>query len=387
MSNLPPFLPTDIALPYGLGPDGNLVSINHVARGLACACTCPGCGAALVAKKGDVIRHHFAHATDEKCATGFESMLHLLAKDILAREQSVTVPEVVVQVGQTQRKIRGPAVLPLSNVRLEQWLDGIRPDIIADFGAHQLIIEIAVTHKAEPQKIMELERRGSPAIEINLSEFHRREVSEQFLRDAIFQSAPRIWLFNRLAALALPEVRAEEEQRIETERQIESRRAEDRASLAAEWARWEEDQAAQREWNEQKEAERDARYTKTFNDSLERALLRATQAMEGSQALKWVEKATASYAGLRGKPDGEVYGADFEAWCGERLRRDRVSAQATESAHRITRESVLRAATAKLKSREKADLWMTTNNPKAGGRPFDVCVQPGGIDMCKAALR
>jgi len=52
-------------IPYGRHRHtGKLVSINEVARGLACDCVCPGCGTELVAKQGDVNLWHFAHTTD-----------------------------------------------------------------------------------------------------------------------------------------------------------------------------------------------------------------------------------------------------------------------------------------------------------------------------------
>lgn len=41
----------DVQTPFGLH-DGRLVSPVQVVRGLACECTCPGCGAVLVARKG-----------------------------------------------------------------------------------------------------------------------------------------------------------------------------------------------------------------------------------------------------------------------------------------------------------------------------------------------
>jgi uncharacterized protein (DUF2384 family) len=42
---------------------------------------------------------------------------------------------------------------------------------------------------------------------------------------------------------------------------------------------------------------------------------------------------------------------------------------------------------ARLGSRERAELWMNTVNPKIGRRrPIDVCTGPSGVEMCRAAL-
>lgn len=47
-------------LQYGLR-DGILISVQDqsVASGLSCGCTCPSCGARLIARKGNVRKHHF----------------------------------------------------------------------------------------------------------------------------------------------------------------------------------------------------------------------------------------------------------------------------------------------------------------------------------------
>ena len=52
-------------LKFGVAPDGNLVSIDEVARGKT-QLTCLYCGGGLTAKKGSVKEHHFAH-TGETC--------------------------------------------------------------------------------------------------------------------------------------------------------------------------------------------------------------------------------------------------------------------------------------------------------------------------------
>lgn len=382
----PDFLPTDVALPYGLGSDGNLVSVAVVERGLACECICPGCRKPLVAKKGQIIRHHFAHASDESCSSGFESMLHLLAKDIIARERSITVPEVVVECGLTRRLVRESAVLPLANVRLEQWLDGIRPDIIADVYGHTLIIEIAVTHKAEPPKIMELERRGAPAIEIDLSEFHKREVTESALRSALFSAAPRYWLFNRLESAALPEVLAEERARIAAEEAREIQREEERARLAREWARVEIEYIRQEEQRAQQQARKRARDMAMLEEVKTRVIAQA-QMVVGEDAESWVEERFATFRAMTGEPSGESYGRDFESWCYQSLDKRYNDLLAIQKSHQDIRDSVLRVAIAKFKDREKADLWMNTSNPRVGGKPMEVCVTQNGIEICKAALR
>ena len=70
-------------LDFGLDHTGRMRGIDEVEQGLACDCECPECGSPLVARKGAVRVHHFAHR-GASCATGAESALHRMAKQIVA---------------------------------------------------------------------------------------------------------------------------------------------------------------------------------------------------------------------------------------------------------------------------------------------------------------
>lgn len=81
-------------LVYGLRPDGTLVHITEVQRGLACGCICPACDGQLVArKKDDHHVPHFAHSSGEACGGGPETVLHLLAKEAFRANPKMLLPE------------------------------------------------------------------------------------------------------------------------------------------------------------------------------------------------------------------------------------------------------------------------------------------------------
>lgn len=82
-------------LPYGIAPDGTLRPISAVNRGLTCDCRCPGCGRRLVAKKGTEVAHHFAHEADAECTSGYETVAHLLAKQIITESGWIDTPELI----------------------------------------------------------------------------------------------------------------------------------------------------------------------------------------------------------------------------------------------------------------------------------------------------
>lgn len=71
----------DNRIPFAVRIDtGQMVSIDEVARGLACNSKCPSCEGRLVAKKADVNAHHFAHhtASKEACQYAFHTSIRLM---------------------------------------------------------------------------------------------------------------------------------------------------------------------------------------------------------------------------------------------------------------------------------------------------------------------
>lgn len=52
-----------------LDENKKLVDIKDVERGLACQCTCFECGETVIARKGEIKEHHFAHASNKESCT------------------------------------------------------------------------------------------------------------------------------------------------------------------------------------------------------------------------------------------------------------------------------------------------------------------------------
>ena len=81
-------------LTWAVGADGETKHISEAENGLKCGCVCPICGAALIAKQGNVVAHHFTHASGDECQHAVETALHLAAKDILAVRKEIVLPAV-----------------------------------------------------------------------------------------------------------------------------------------------------------------------------------------------------------------------------------------------------------------------------------------------------
>lgn len=173
-------------LDFGLDQTGRMRGINEVEQGLACNCVCPGCGNPLVAKKGPIRMHHFAHR-GVSCAIGTETALHRMAKQIVADERRL------IQPGQDTPTAFEHAALPD-----EIHWPGRRPDVALWTKSMTLHVEVTVTHRCEQEKLTEIIRAGIPTIELDLSQAYRRQrlgwTLERLTNHLIHDPAIRRWL-------------------------------------------------------------------------------------------------------------------------------------------------------------------------------------------------
>lgn len=156
-------------LTYALNAENQIKNINEVPNGLECNCICPGCKEPLIAKnEGKIREHHFAHNGDSECESGYQTMIHLLAKDII--EETKIFPifldgkflsacEVYKEVSLVKELGIIPDILGFTPIT-----DG--PNIV---GKIPVIVEIYVTHKVDEEKANILKRSGIPSVEVDLS--------------------------------------------------------------------------------------------------------------------------------------------------------------------------------------------------------------------------
>ena len=170
--------------------------VSAVGSGLGCGCACAGCGGALVARKGAVREHHFAHHDAEPCRHAVETALHLAAKSILEQELVITLPALRVTFDSYKDDIElEPATRhELESVRLEQRVDDLVPDVIARIGGHDLWVEVFVTHRVDESKRRKMRERGVSGIEIDLSGAGR-DLSWEALRPLVVEGVEnKRWL-------------------------------------------------------------------------------------------------------------------------------------------------------------------------------------------------
>lgn len=215
-------------LAFGLR-DGVLVSITDVERGAACRCVCPACDAALIAHKGDILIHHFAHAgSGDGCGVGVETNAHLWAKQELEAALWIRLPPLKAEAAGLSHTIHPGREFQFAKAELEKHAGEIVPDVqLTAPDGRQLIVEVYVTHKCGREKIARIREGGVSAIEVDLSKWRRSNDAEK-IAEALLNKAPREWLFNPAIDKAEVELgeRAAELTRAEAARRLKRARDE-----------------------------------------------------------------------------------------------------------------------------------------------------------------
>lgn len=191
-------MPAKHNLIYGVR-DGKTISIEEVESGLNCGCVCPACGEVLVAKKGKQMMHHFAHYSGHSCEYGYESSLHLAAKEILAKTKKILLPAVFLSFPNSYKDkelLSEPKEITFDRVALEQPFQDIIPDVVLYTGEKKLFLEIYVTHAVDETKLEKIKRLGVSTLEIDLSK-QDSSLTETELTEILLQERKeKHWLFN-----------------------------------------------------------------------------------------------------------------------------------------------------------------------------------------------
>lgn len=152
-------------LNYALDGNGVLVHIDNVPKGKACGCFCPSCGKPLYARRGVVRAHHFSHAYDHNCKGAYETVLHLLAKEILQEAGQIMLPP-------PSDAIFPSGLVKIHNIEIEKWDEHyrIKPDAegIMENG-ERLFIEFLVSHKVDERKRKVIIDNHLKCIEIDIN--------------------------------------------------------------------------------------------------------------------------------------------------------------------------------------------------------------------------
>jgi hypothetical protein len=190
-------------LHYGLVNE-ELKHISDVNSGLECHCTCPHCGNKLIAKKGNIRTHHFAHYESMDCNHGAETAIHLLAKEIIAEHKVIQLPAIYCcetlnddnQHPHFAAEFIPSKLVQLFNVQVETKMVGYQPDLTAQKENNEwLDIEIKVTHEVDEDKSASQIERQREMLEIDLSKLPRT-ANRAEIAEAVLYHAPRHFIYS-----------------------------------------------------------------------------------------------------------------------------------------------------------------------------------------------
>lgn len=195
-----------------LDENKNLIHITDAVRGLACNCTCFECGEIVLARKGEIKEHHFAHASNkDSCAIQPESVLHKYAKQIIIESMGVLLPEVpnldIEATWWTFDKI-----IP------EFHLGLIRPDLACYIDEEPIFIEIAVTHFIDEDKLKIIKSMNVKTVEIDLSGLLNSDLvipSDEAKKLILESLEHKTWLFPALPKPCIVDLTGNKNQSVE----------------------------------------------------------------------------------------------------------------------------------------------------------------------------
>lgn len=188
----------EFRLKYGLDKNTRKSRfINEVEKGLPCNCICPICEQELVAKKGNVRVHHFAHHNGaDECKGARMSMLHRLAQEVIQEDCKVLLPAYKGKYIQHNAKLQ-----VFDEVTLEQLcVDEVsrrRPDCIGKIQNEgiEIWVEIFCTNPINEERRKDIIRLKQYCIEIDLSDLLGSEYTKESVRERLLnKSDDRKWI-------------------------------------------------------------------------------------------------------------------------------------------------------------------------------------------------
>lgn len=180
-----------ILMTRALDGNGHIVDVKDVVSGKACNCTCIGCRGAVWAMKGQVKAHYFSHEPNSveqnACTWKPETEIHILAKEVLATDRQLLLP--IGTINPIHQNIA------FDEMVCEVYEGRVIPDVIGFIEGEKVLIEIAVTHFCDREKVKELKRVNATCIELDLSGFRVKGeiISKEEIRDYL-KKCPKKWV-------------------------------------------------------------------------------------------------------------------------------------------------------------------------------------------------
>lgn len=185
----------EILYPYALDHSGNVAGADVADRNESF--TCIGCGERMVLRRGKIKVAHFGHWPGvESC--GGETVLHKMAKAAIKYgiERAIrekTPYSFTWYCSVCLKDHKGDLAVNEREIRVEEQLNGIRPDLLAVSmkGKPLVAIEVIVSHYPEPETVEVYERIGIPVVLVRVGWDELKELSKGLGRVEVLNTACR----------------------------------------------------------------------------------------------------------------------------------------------------------------------------------------------------
>jgi hypothetical protein len=191
--------------------DGKLKTILEVPSGTACNCKCLSCGDDFIAKKGEIMTHHFSHKDNNKLALScLENALHAAATKLLSEQTSIPLPLHKFQSIARNTSIKndkatlrdvstmGETFSIVSTV-VDYSHERMHPDVIAKvevYGeVHEVFVEIYSNIIMLNKRERPINKHGISVLTICFDDFNANQYSIKDIEDQLSNAINYKWLF------------------------------------------------------------------------------------------------------------------------------------------------------------------------------------------------
>lgn len=163
-----------LKLPFAVRGD-KIIHISEVESGRQPDCLCPACKTPLIARRGKLRQHHFAHDSGTNCSK--ESALHWFGKHLLCEAIDRALTEgrplpMQWNCSQCYHSHNGDLLKKAASVALEQVLGEVRPDLLLKDATCKPVvaIEIIVTHAPEQSSYDFYSKHDIAVVEVRIED-------------------------------------------------------------------------------------------------------------------------------------------------------------------------------------------------------------------------
>jgi len=182
---------------------GELLSVKDVARGRACSCICSSCSTKLVARKGEIKKHHFAHEINKECLYGSEISVYRAFYELLRKSEHFFLPDAILSFHSYKKDeiVNRGNLIALTDVAFHNDLINYPPELLCYCGSNcfQIILNIeGYYNESDCRELKEYgKQRNIPIVSVaidkldDLSDFSK-------LQPYIDTPAHKVWIYNRI---------------------------------------------------------------------------------------------------------------------------------------------------------------------------------------------